>query len=309
MPAVTENDIATAFAKYDADASGNIGSKELGALAKDLGHALSAEELKEAVEVLDRDASGTIEMNEFVAWWKSSKQDGDNAGVSSKLGRIAKAGKNEILEAKLERQQAERDVQLLMNRLQHLKMEEDRARKKIAETKGRADEIHTLKRRNNERMKERADVHAQRERYMQGDTDALLSKKKENHRNIEKAKGERHALNRQSAQDTQAARHSNEDSIKQQKAAFKEANAAMRATIQERQAIARKKRADTNNDHQKALAAKAQARLKEERDRRSQAEKMIQEMEAEEERLIERLRNTQDKQRTAYQELEVALQS
>jgi hypothetical protein len=309
MPAVTENDIATAFAKYDTDASGHIGAKELGALAKDLGQPLSAEEVKEAVEVLDRDDSGTIEMNEFVAWWKSSKQDEGGKGVSTKLGRIAKAGKNEILEAKLERLQAERDVQLLMNRLQHLKMEEDRARKKIAETKGRADEIHSLKRRNNERMKERAEMQAQRDTFMRGDTDALMKKKQDNHRAIEKAKGEKHNLNRMIAKQTQSQKSNNEDSIKQQKAAFREANAAMRATIQERQAIARKKRADAHGDHQKALAAKAQARLKEEKGRRSQAEKMIEEMEAEEERLIERLRNTQDKQRTAYQELEVALQS
>ena len=154
-------------------------------------------------------------------------------------------------------------------------MEEERARKKISETKGRAEEIYTLKKRNNERLKQRRLYQQQRSEFQKGDTDTLNMIKKQNRDNIVKAKAERHDRNRKSAQDTHNHRKQNEASIRQQKSAFREANAAMRATIQERQSIARKKRADTMQSHQEALASKAQARLKDEKDRRARADKML----------------------------------
>ena len=52
-----------------------------------------------------------------------------------------------------------------------------------------------------------------------------------------------------------------------------------------------------------------QARVREEKQRKDIAEETIKAMEAEEEKMIERLRATQDKQRLAYEGLEKALQS
>ena len=65
-----------------------------------------------------------LQQNEFIAWWRSkdtAEQEAHSGGIDLKLSKIAAKGRNEILEAKIERQEAERDVQLLMNRLQHLK--------------------------------------------------------------------------------------------------------------------------------------------------------------------------------------------
>ena len=53
-----------------------------------------------------------------------------------------------MLRAKNERRRAESDVQLLANRLAHLRAEEEKARKKIEETKKRAGEILEMKERN-----------------------------------------------------------------------------------------------------------------------------------------------------------------
>jgi hypothetical protein len=53
-----------------------------------------------------------------------------------------------MLDAKNTRMRAEADMKLLQNRLSHLKIAEERARKKIAETKARTQEIVGLKKRN-----------------------------------------------------------------------------------------------------------------------------------------------------------------
>ena len=50
-----------------------------------------------------------------------------------------------MLQAKNDRRRAESDVQLLANRLAHLKAEEEKARRKIAETQRRAKEVRNIK--------------------------------------------------------------------------------------------------------------------------------------------------------------------
>ena len=50
-----------------------------------------------------------------------------------------------MLQAKNDRRRAESDVQLLANRLAHLRAEEEKARRKIAETQRRAKEVRNIK--------------------------------------------------------------------------------------------------------------------------------------------------------------------
>merc|ERR1711904_376902 len=57
-------------------------------------------------------------------------------------------GANRLLAAKRARKRAEGDYQLLQNRLVRLRLEEEKAQKKIQETKKRAQEILALKARN-----------------------------------------------------------------------------------------------------------------------------------------------------------------
>merc|ERR1712100_985514 len=64
-------------------------------------------------------------------------------------------GANRLLAAKRARKRAEGDYQLLQNRLVRLKMMEEKASKKIAETRQRAEEIMKLKRRNKKEMDEK----------------------------------------------------------------------------------------------------------------------------------------------------------
>ena len=68
-----------------------------------------------------------------------------------------------MLDAKNARKRAEADVQLLANRLQHLRVAEERARKKICETKARTGEILSLKKRNMEHQQAKMNFQMERE--------------------------------------------------------------------------------------------------------------------------------------------------
>ena len=68
-----------------------------------------------------------------------------------------------MLDAKNARKRAEADVQLLANRLQHLRVAEERARKKICETKARTGEILSLKKRNMEHQQSKMNYQMERE--------------------------------------------------------------------------------------------------------------------------------------------------
>ena len=95
-----------AFQKYDRDGSGAIDAGELFLLAKDLGLPLAPEELAAAVDTLDADDSGEIDLDEFVAWWRNIHaapgQGGGGGGggggeddddrIAAKLAALAAAG-------------------------------------------------------------------------------------------------------------------------------------------------------------------------------------------------------------------------
>jgi len=68
-----------------------------------------------------------------------------------------------MLDAKNTRIRAEADMKLLQNRLSHLKVAEERARKKIAETKARTQEIVGLKKRNMDHQESKTAMAKERE--------------------------------------------------------------------------------------------------------------------------------------------------
>ena len=57
------------FRGYDKDGSGAIDARELGALCASLGRNLTAEELAQALGVLDKDGGGEVSFDEFSKWW------------------------------------------------------------------------------------------------------------------------------------------------------------------------------------------------------------------------------------------------
>ena len=55
-----------AFQAFDKDGNGSISTKELGTVMRSLGQNLSEAEIKQMIEVVDEDKSGTIDFKEFL---------------------------------------------------------------------------------------------------------------------------------------------------------------------------------------------------------------------------------------------------
>ena len=55
-----------AFQAFDKDGNGSISTKELGTVMRSLGQNLSEAEIKQIIEIVDEDKSGTIDFKEFL---------------------------------------------------------------------------------------------------------------------------------------------------------------------------------------------------------------------------------------------------
>jgi len=216
---------------------------------------------------------------------------------------------SETLQAKRERQRAQADVQLLMNRLKHLQLEEERARKKIDETNCRAKEISNLKKRNEDKRLEMEAIHNENEGARTGGAASNHKMAQETRRQRKEAENRMRDDKTRAAREMKDNRKANENAIRQGKNAYRGANQAMKSQIKERQAMVKTQRQAEKAAYEARQAAQKAAKLKQERDAKALAEAMIVEMEKQEEMLIEKLRATQDRQRKAYEGLEQALQS
>ncbi|KAL0487364.1 calcium-binding protein CML [Acrasis kona] len=59
--------------KYDSDGSNTINSFELGNLISDMGFTVSKTQVDALLMLIDKDASGSINIDEFVQWWTQTK--------------------------------------------------------------------------------------------------------------------------------------------------------------------------------------------------------------------------------------------
>jgi hypothetical protein len=66
---VLKEQVQAAFAKFDADGSGTLDTKEIGGIAAAVGKTFSQQELDSMTAELDKDNSGTVDYDEFEAWW------------------------------------------------------------------------------------------------------------------------------------------------------------------------------------------------------------------------------------------------
>ncbi|KAG5177438.1 hypothetical protein JKP88DRAFT_332477 [Tribonema minus] len=66
----TEKDLRRAFDAFDVNRSAALEPAELAALCREMGALLTRAELETALLMLDRNANGKIEFDEFAAWWQ-----------------------------------------------------------------------------------------------------------------------------------------------------------------------------------------------------------------------------------------------
>merc|ERR1712136_572142 len=95
-------DFKDAFKKFDTEGNGEIPTSELGTVMRMLGHLLKDEELQEAIEAVDGDGSGFVDIDEFIELMRiKSKEAADEADIKEILlelfGNLTKEEVDDII--------------------------------------------------------------------------------------------------------------------------------------------------------------------------------------------------------------------
>lgn len=76
------------FDRFDTDQSGGLDANEFRNLSYELGMTLSEEEVKKAIQQLDEDGNGTVEFEEFFAWFSNPETHAARRGQSDTLDSL-----------------------------------------------------------------------------------------------------------------------------------------------------------------------------------------------------------------------------
>uniref|UniRef100_A0A0G4HIN2 Uncharacterized protein n=1 Tax=Chromera velia CCMP2878 TaxID=1169474 RepID=A0A0G4HIN2_9ALVE len=212
-----------------------------------------------------------------------------------------------LFHLKVARRRAEQDALLLANRLALLKAEEEKALKKIEETKRRANEILECRKRNEQKESELDRVRQEREQML-----AMQREKFRHQREINEQRAqERHAELQEDRRDMRRQVESERQAIHEM---TKEARQREEEWLQQRNERIRREREEAKRErHKREDERRLQAKenfdhkCDQERLLRRMKEEQIAQMEQEELALIQRLYQTQQRQRAAYEQLEGAL--
>jgi len=317
--AVTANEmdemLNSAFQEYDTDNTGYVDARELASLCQLLKTPLNTEqdmygrsEVDLAVEKLDTDGSGRIELFEFKNWWLGKIVFQDNVGgTGGKLNKVADEGRNRLLKAKLARKQAEADAQLLANRIALLQQEEAKAWKKIQQTKVRACEI--LKTRETHERDEQSKAE---HKFQEGETnrkaqESRFVQKQREKAKRQKAQAEMIKTKQASVRGTRQMRRENEIEMQRQKQADQERARYNREVVRAHEDKVRKDLQQHQSRVKQLNADGYEERVVRENSRTGEKESEVQSMEKQEMELIQRLQNAQMLQKEAYEQLETAL--
>lgn len=216
---------------------------------------------------------------------------------------------NMALRAKQQRTKAEQDKQLLQNRINRLLVEQERAMKRIAETKRRTEEITQLKSRNTANNEARADAGAWLESEQQMQKELLQENRIQRSTAISEARTAMYALRKDEVSTLRQMSRENDQMVRQQKDLELERAVARKTTVREhqRQAIERKV------IEQKAMREKA-ARDRDEKKHELDADAMThigayKSLAEEEARLLASLEKWNSVQGEAYEQLDGVLAS
>ncbi|EEQ97737.1 conserved hypothetical protein [Perkinsus marinus ATCC 50983] len=209
--------------------------------------------------------------------------------------------------AKESRKRSELDAQLLANRIALLKQEEEKAWKKIQETRRKAEQINTLRAENEAKMLAREEMHKKQRQA----TEAIQVR---NASLKDKSRQQREA-SKSAVLETKRylVREGREEQMKLQRQRQEEwmrdrgLNTTRVTAIRNQKENARKKIEEEKLRKLENSRIEYENKVQQEEAIRSRTESLVSAMEREEMELIQRLQNTQNIQRSAYQELENAL--
>jgi len=212
-----------------------------------------------------------------------------------------------LFEAKKARKQADEDARLLANRIALLKQEEQKAWKKIEDTRKRAKEITDVRARNQELQRQREEARKLKEEEEQRrvlETKARLESQKS--AQLE-ARDKREQLTVEEASGVKWLKSRNRDTISRQKEEDAARNKEVTRTIKEQERLMKERRVKLEEEKRQKARADLERKIREETRLRQEREDGIARMEQEEMELIQRLTNTQMLQKSAYEDLELAL--
>lgn len=205
------------------------------------------------------------------------------------------------------KKKAANDAQLLMNRIALIQKEEERARKKIQETKDRAAEIIALRYENEKRVEEYASAVTEVKKFQQ----VLLAKNREQDSEGKKSRQQRMEL----------LQHRRREEVEEMVMEKKYLTQLM-IQEQEREVIMKQKRRDEIRRMEEEMKAKKEQEKREKERKRKEmyakklqaeseeakrAEKLVKALERKEREWIEKLKSAQSVQDTAFEQLERAL--
>ena len=205
--------------------------------------------------------------------------------------------------------QAEQDRQLLQNRINRLIVEEEKAAKRIAETRRRAKEIWELKRRNEASQATRQDAGAWMSAEQELQKELMRAARSERQAGIQASRGAMAHMRREEVKVLRQMRHENESAVQAQRA-FEHGRAVQRkAMVKEQQRLAAERKAKEREAALTRLKAEREAKQSLLGKDASDQVRDFERMQEEERRLIASLQATQAQQQAAYSELEGVLGS
>ena len=204
----------------------------------------------------------------------------------------------ELLYAKLRaskkaRLQADEDAKLLENRIKLLRQEEAKARKKINETKKRAKDIITTKKRNVDKQKKKRELHNKRIQEQNRLKDRNYNQKNEIRGRIDNTSDEVKKKKKQEAARLRQEKREQEEMLEMYKQQEQLKNTSMKQMIRNREKEAEERRKKDFAQKQAIARSNLDDKVLRENERRIQHEQKVSKMEQEELELIQRLQNTQ----------------
>ena len=214
---------------------------------------------------------------------------------------------SKLAEAKQMRKRADEDARLLANRIALLRQEEQKAHRKIEETRQKAQKILSLRNKNTEllklkeedrRLKQEKEFQRLAEQRKVRELKLFKSQQKLSNRQ-NRALSEANALKESRKRNLEQIEYNRKDDLVQR--------AALRNFIKNQQREAEEKKRKMERDRMERIRIETMKKVEDENRARRAREEEIARMEQEELELIQKLQNTQMMQKNAYEELENAL--
>lgn len=212
-----------------------------------------------------------------------------------------------LTEAKQMRKRADEDARLLANRIALLKQEEQKAQKKIEETRRKAQEILNLRNRNTELLRKKEEERLQKEEQERQRLEELKRFKESKQSNNYQKNMIRQNRAISEANSIKANRKQNLEIIQNFKHQDLVQKATMRNLIKSQKREAEEKKKKFERDRLEKTRLETEKKIEQENKMRRLREEEVAKMEQEELELIQKLQNTQLLQKSAYEELENAL--